>query len=240
MIVLYSLIFWIYLALLTTVLVILGIPSVFFAKQPYKLMSRIWAQMLLLYLGIRVKTEGLENLDKNTHYVFMGNHLSYADIFVLLNIFSDRLFLFMAKKELFKIPFFGFALKKIGMIPIERGDNKDGLKSLLSAAKKISEGYSVLLFPEGTRSSDGRLGDFKRGAFVLAGRTGNKIAPFIIKGTSDAVPKHGFRVFPFKTVHIKFLKPMDSGSMKDKELMEHVRGVMLNELGQKDHTGSGE
>jgi 1-acyl-sn-glycerol-3-phosphate acyltransferase len=239
-IVLYSLIFWIYLALLTTVLVILGIPSVFFAKQPYKLMSRIWAQMLLLYLGIRVKTEGLENLDKNTHYVFMGNHLSYADIFVLLNIFSDRLFLFMAKKELFKIPFFGFALKKIGMIPIERGDHKDGLKSLLSAAKKISEGYSVLLFPEGTRSSDGRLGDFKRGAFVLAGRTGNKIAPFIIKGTSDAVPKHGFRVFPFKTVHIKFLKPMDSGSMKDKELMEHVRGVMLNELGQKDHTGSGE
>lgn len=240
MIVLYSLIFWIYLALLTTVLVILGIPSVFFAKQPYKLMSRIWAQMLLLYLGIRVKKEGLENLDKNTHYVFMGNHLSYADIFVLLNIFSDRLFLFMAKKELFKIPFFGFALKKIGMIPIERGDHKDGLKSLLSAAKKISEGYSVLLFPEGTRSSDGRLGDFKRGAFVLAGRTGNKIAPFIIKGTSDAVPKHGFRVFPFKTVHIKFLKPMDSGSMKDKELMEHVRGVMLNELGQKDHTGSGE
>ncbi|QAR33262.1 1-acyl-sn-glycerol-3-phosphate acyltransferase [Geovibrio thiophilus] len=240
MIFIYSFFFWIYLALVTAVLVILGIPSVFFSKQPYKLMSRIWAKMLLLYLGIRVKTEGLEKLDKNTYYVFMGNHLSYADIFVLLHVFSDRLFLFMAKKELFKIPFFGFALKKIGMIPIEREDRKDGLKSLLSAAKKISEGYSVLLFPEGTRSSDGKLGSFKRGAFVLAGRTGNKIAPFIISGTSSAVPKHSFRVYPFKKVHLKFLEPMDSGGMKDRELLEHVRGVMLNELGQKDNFSSGE
>ncbi len=203
-------------------------------------MSRIWAWMLLLYLGVRIETEGLEKLDKNTHYVFMGNHLSYADIFVLLHVLSERQFLFMAKKELFKIPLFGFAIKKIGMIPIEREDRKDGLKSLLSAAKKISEGYSVLLFPEGTRSSNGKLGSFKRGAFVLAGRTGNKIAPFIIRGTSNAVPKHGFRVYPFKTVHLKFLQPMDSGGMKDKELLEHVRGVMLDELGQKDNTGSGE
>jgi len=236
----YSVLFWIYLALLTAVLVIIGIPSIFFSKHPYKLMSRIWAKMLLLFLGISVSTEGLEKLDKNSHYVFMGNHLSYADIFVLLHVLSERQFLFMAKKELFKIPFFGFALKKIGMIPIERGDHKDGLKSLLNAAKKISEGFSVLLFPEGTRSSDGRLGSFKRGAFVLAGRTGNRIAPFIIRGTSDAVPKHGFRVYPFKKVHLKFLEPMNPGGMKDKELLEHVRGVMLNELGQKDNLSTGE
>lgn len=240
MIFLYSVIFWIFLGLFTALLVIIGFPSVFLSKNPYKFITGFWASCFLFYLGIKINIEGEEKLDPDTHYVFMGNHLSYVDIFVLLKVMHNRHFLFMAKKELFKVPFFGFALKKIGMIPIEREDKKDGLKSLLSAAKKISEGYSVLLFPEGTRSSDGTLGEFKRGAFVLASRTGNNIAPFIISGTSDAVPKHGFKVFPFKTVNLKFLDPIVTKGMKDKELLVHVRGIMLNELGQTDNIVAGD
>lgn len=240
MIAIYSIIFWIFLALVTVFFVVFWSPSVLFAKQPYKSASVLWTRIILFFLGVKLKVEGAEKLDPNTNYVFMGNHISYADIFSLLWVLRDRNFMFMAKKELFKIPVFGFALKKIGMIPIEREDKKDGLKSLLQAAKRISEGYSVLLFPEGTRSADGTLGEFKRGAFLLAGRTGNKIAPFIISGSDKIMPKTTMKVYPFGTITVRFLDPIDTQGRKDKDVLDEVRGKMLNELGQTDNTVSGD
>ncbi|WP_022849983.1 lysophospholipid acyltransferase family protein [Limisalsivibrio acetivorans] len=238
----YSFFFWIFLGLFTAMLVIVGYPKSKLTKDPhaYKKLSAVWAGGLMRMLGIKLDVEGLEKLDRNEHYVFMGNHISYVDIFVMLNLFKDRPFLFMAKKELFSIPFFGYAIRHIGMIPIEREDKKDGIKSLLTAAKKISEGYSVLLFPEGTRSEDGQLGNFKRGAFLLANRTGNRIAPFILRGTNEAMPKKGWLVKPFVNVHLKFMDPINPEGMKDKELMQTVREAMLEELGQSDSTRTGE
>jgi 1-acyl-sn-glycerol-3-phosphate acyltransferase len=241
MLYIYSFFFWIYLGLVTAVLVLIGMPKalLFKGSTPYKPLAVIWSKAFLFYLGVKADVRHLDRIKKDTNYVFMGNHLSYVDIFLLMYVLRDRNLLFMAKKELFKIPLLGFAMNNIGMIPIEREDKKDGLKSLLQAAKKISEGYSVLLFPEGTRSKDGTLGPFKRGAFLLAVRTGNKIAPFILHGTNKALPKSGFKVYPFKKVTLEFLEPVDAAGMKDRELLAAVREVMLNELGQSD-SGAGE
>jgi len=224
----YSLIVWIVLALQTVVLVLIGLVPLLFGKNIYMDLARIWAKINLTMLAVSYKVEGLENLDKSKNYVFMGNHQSYVDIFLLLAVI-DKHFLFMAKEELFKIPAFGFAIKTLGLIPINRGESRDALKSLFAAAKKIQEGYSVLLFPEGTRSKDGEMLPFKRGAFTLAVRTGHNIAPFILEGTGKALPKNSFFARPFQKVKIRFLEPVCPEGMKDRELLTTIRERMESE-----------
>lgn len=224
----YSLFVWVLLALQTVFFVVLGFPFLLFSKNTYMFLARFWARINLALCLVRYEVEGLEKLDMNKNYVFMGNHQSYVDIFLLLAVL-DKNFLFMAKEELFKIPFFGFAIKSIGLIPINRGESRDALKSLFEAAKKIQEGYSVLLFPEGTRSNASEMLPFKRGAFTLAVRTGHEIAPFILEGTGDALPAKSFTVNPFKKVKVRFMEPMSPEGMKDRELLQIIRERMESE-----------
>jgi len=237
--IIWSLFVWPLLAFQTVFLVTVGALPLIFGKNVYLELARVWAKVNMLIFAVRYDIEGMEHLDPEKNYVFMGNHQSYVDIFLLLNIIDKR-FLFMAKEELFKIPFFGFAIKSIGLIPINRGESRDALKSLFAAAKKIQEGYSVLLFPEGTRSDGEEMLPFKRGAFTLAVRTGHQIAPFVLEGTGRALAKKSFLVNPFQKVKVRFLEPMSPEGMKDRELLKVIREKM--EVEQKDlrSTWSGE
>ena len=225
---LYSIFVWFVVIFLTVFLVTLGLFPLMIGKNAYLTLARVWAKGIMLACGVSATIEGMEQLDPKKNYVFMGNHRSYADIFLLLSVIDKR-FLFMAKEELFKIPVFGFGIKAIGLIPINRGESRDALKSLFEAAKKIQEGYSVLLFPEGTRSPDGEMLPFKRGAFTLAVRTGHNIAPFILEGTKEVLPKGSFIFKPFRKVRMRFLETVSPEGVKDRELLQIIRERMEHE-----------
>ncbi|ADD68209.1 1-acyl-sn-glycerol-3-phosphate acyltransferase [Denitrovibrio acetiphilus DSM 12809] len=236
--IIYSAFVWIALAFHTVILVLIGMPFLLVGINIYLSLARLWAKINIFLFGVRAKVEGVENLSPDRNYVFMGNHQSYVDIFVLLSVIDKR-FTFMAKEELFKIPVFGFGIRAIGLVPINRGESRDALKSLFAAAKKIQEGYSIVLFPEGTRSDDGNMLPFKRGAFTLAVRTGHEIAPFVIEGSGETLPKSSFKINPFQKVTIRFLEPVSPEGMKDRELLELIRKRMESEQKELRNSGAG-
>ncbi|MGD8537041.1 MAG: lysophospholipid acyltransferase family protein [Candidatus Aminicenantes bacterium] len=143
-------------------------------------------------LGIRLKVSGLERIDKKTSYVFMSNHLSAVDgplLFILIPQ-SIRVIL---KKEAFRIPVIGQAMRLVGFIPVDRKGLRGGKQSIDRATRTIKEkGYSFLIFPEGTRSRDGKLQLFKRGGFFLALNSQVPVAPVSIQGTFELMPKKSF------------------------------------------------
>jgi 1-acyl-sn-glycerol-3-phosphate acyltransferase len=118
----------------------------------------------------------------------VANHQSQFDIFVLDGYF-DMDFRWLAKKELFRIPLFGWAMLLAGSIPVDRSHGRQALKSLDQAAKRIAAGASVIIFPEGTRSPDGKLQPFKAGGMQLAIKSGVELVPMAIIGTHEILPK---------------------------------------------------
>lgn len=158
------------------------------------LMARAWAKVMLWTSLVRVQVIGAENLDPSASYVFVANHTSAYDILVLLAYLPFQ-FRWLAKEELFKIPFFGWAMARVGYIPINRSNPRASARSLIKAAKKIKAGASVVIFPEGTRSRDGLVHEFKKGGFTLAVRSGRPLAPVSISGTH--------RILPTKTLQLR-------------------------------------
>lgn len=152
---------------------------------------RYWGRMLCRLAGVRVRVEGCENIDPHQTYIFAGNHCSQYDIFAFQGYFPHN-FRWIAKKELFRIPLFGQAMHRVGYIPIDRSRGRQALKSLDEAARQIAEGCSVLIFPEGTRSSDGVLQEFKAGAVLLAIKAGVPIVPIGFNGSYEVLPKGKF------------------------------------------------
>lgn len=151
-------------------------------------LSSLWAKAILVTCPLmRVRFEGAEHLRAGQTYVLVANHQSVADIVALLHL--SHPFKFIAKRELFWIPVFGWALASAGYIPLVRGDQKSGKEAVLKAKGYLERGVSVLLFPEGTRSRDGDIHDFKIGAFKLASEVGVPIVPIVIHGTRNLIPK---------------------------------------------------
>ncbi len=149
---------------------------------------RWWGRILCLLAGVRVRVEGIENIDPEQIYIFAGNHSSQYDIFSFQGYFPHD-FRWIAKKELFRIPVFGQAMRQAGYIPIDRSHGRQALKSLEQAAARITGGSSVLIFPEGTRSADGRLQEFKTGAVLLAIKARVPVVPLGFNGSYEVLPK---------------------------------------------------
>lgn len=152
---------------------------------------RYWGRILCVLAGVRVKVEGIENIHPEQTYIFAGNHCSQYDIFSFQGFFPHD-FRWIAKKELFRIPLFGQAMHRVGYIPIDRSHGRQAMKSLDEAAKRIASGSSVLIFPEGTRSADGKLQEFKTGAVLLAIKAGVPIVPLGFNGSYNVLPKGSF------------------------------------------------
>ena len=152
-----------------------------------------WAKMILRVCGVKVRVKGMENVKENLPHVFLTNHQSYFDIFALLaHLPAD--FKFILKQELMKIPLLGLSMKRAGYIAINREDPRGAVKSLREAAEKIKNGSSVVIFPEGTRSRDGRLQPFKSGGFHLALKAGCDVVPVAIINSRNIVPKGSLRI----------------------------------------------
>ena len=186
-----------------------------------------WAKVILWACGVKVLVKGLENADAHVPRIYMTNHQSYLDVFGLLSVLPVD-FKFLMKQELMKIPLLGFAMRKVGYIGIERKDPRKAVESMRAAAERINNGASVLIFPEGTRSLDGRLQEFKRGGFNLALRARCEIVPIGIAGSAKLLPKGSFRarrgIFA-----ISIGSPIDTKGHTKKTidlLMEEVRSAM--------------
>ncbi len=143
-----------------------------------------WSRLLLFFAGAKIEYRGLENIISGRPVVFASNHLSWLDIWVLAPVLPlDTKFI--AKASLFKVPFLGWSMRRGGFIPIDRGRTREAVGSLRRAIDKIRAGVPVIIFPEGTRSSNGSLGQFKKGAFHLAHKAEVPIIPIAIDGSWD-------------------------------------------------------
>jgi 1-acyl-sn-glycerol-3-phosphate acyltransferase len=151
------------------------------------------ARTLIRLLGVRVRVIGREHLQSGASYVFTPNHQSHLDILVLLGSLPGQL-RFATKAELWRHPVMGAVLDTLGMLPIDRDNPTEAITVLEQAAAGT---HSFVIFPEGTRSRDGRLGDFRKGAFVLALRLGLPIVPVVCRGTRRLMPRgSGLAVAP--------------------------------------------
>ncbi|GMH32465.1 hypothetical protein BSKO_00299 [Bryopsis sp. KO-2023] len=149
--------------------------------------NNIWAKLSSFFL-YRVEIEGRENLPKdNVPAVYIANHQSYLDIFTMFHL--DRSFKFISKTSNFMIPIIGWSMFMTGHIMLNRIDRRSQMKCLKQCQELLAKGASVLFFPEGTRSSDKKLQEFKKGAFSVAVKSGVDVVPVTLIGTGDLMPK---------------------------------------------------
>ncbi|MDD5502616.1 MAG: lysophospholipid acyltransferase family protein [Candidatus Thermoplasmatota archaeon] len=140
-------------------------------------------------LGLEIDVEGLENVDPKKSYVYMANHVSFLDGPLLFYVIPQRVRVIL-KKSIFRIPVIGAIMRFAGFIPVDRRRMSGGWRSINEATRSMKEkGYPFLIFPEGTRSCDGKLHEFKRGGFFLAIAAQASIIPITIKGTFEIMPK---------------------------------------------------
>jgi 1-acyl-sn-glycerol-3-phosphate acyltransferase len=155
-----------------------------------------WAKMVLILSGVRTQIFNSEVLDPNQSYIFAANHRSAYDIPALLSTLPIP-FRWLAKEGYFKIPLFGWAMKRAGYISINRSNPKQAYQSIRQAAQKVNEGTSVIIFPEGTRQKTDQLGEFKKGGFVLLALKSEKpIVPVAIQGSGRVLSKGDFWITP--------------------------------------------
>ncbi len=178
------------------------------------------------------RIEGLENVDTTKPYVIVVNHSSMVDIAALY--FVKLNFRWVSKREVFRIPYFGFFLMLHGDIAIERGNAATSMHKVLEDGRKwIKRGASVAIFPEGTRSKNGEIHRFKQGAFSLAKEAEVAILPVVVNGTRTAL--RGWRWNWRNTVSLKVLPPISAeqvAATEMKELIETVQGRMTDALAQ--------
>ncbi len=183
-----------------------------------------WARKLVKYIKIDLRVEGEENLVPGENYIYISNHTSLMDIPVVLYGIKDNIRI-IYKKELEKLPVFGRGLKVSPFIAVSRGDGKKAIESLNAATKAMQENMSILIFPEGTRSPDGNIGEFKRGAFVLALKANKKIVPVTLVGTNKLMPKGSLKAHS-GIVNLIIGKPIEiNANMNKPQMMQFINSI---------------
>jgi len=187
--------FWCCTAIVTTLLGICAFITFPFDRRGtvVHLYARLWGWLALKFNGVKVQVTGLEHLDPKRPSIYMCNHLGSFDIFALLAYIPGQ-FRWLAKVELFRIPILGWGMSAAGYISLDRSERRKAHRSMEIAARKIREGTSVVIFPEGARSFDGVLQPFMNGGFTLAIKAGVPIVPITIDGTWEIMPRTTKRV----------------------------------------------
>ena len=189
----------------------------------------IWGRLFYLIFLIPLKVDGKENIKKGQSYVIAPNHQSYWDAFLMYGFLGVK-FKWMMKKELGKIPFVGWACYMAGHILIDRSSRVSSMESIRKAESRLKDGMSVIIFPEGTRTPDGKMGRFKRGAFLISQELQLPILPVTIDGNYDVMSRHAWNVTwhpVHMTVHEPIMPRTDVGTTEQEQTQA------MNETAQK-------
>ena len=196
----------------------------------YFKLSKYFSGGVLWISGIKLEVSGLENFAKDKTYVFVSNHSSQYDIVVLQKIIPNRMAMIF-KKELAKIPFFGWQLAMGPYVMIDRENYEKAMKSIEEAKEKMKkQNISIVVFAEGTRSKTGEIQQFKRGAFRLATQVGYPIIPTTIVGSNKIMPKGTYKL-KRGTIKVHFDKPIPSEGISTRQeeidFMNLVREIIV-------------
>ncbi len=202
----------------------------------------LWASLYSwMHPGWRIRVEGREHAPRGTACVMVCNHQSTLDILVLFRLFVH--FKWVSKIEAFWVPLIGWNMWLNGYVPIRRGSRRSIVEMMRAADKTLRSGSPVMLFPEGTRSPDGRLGKFGQGAFTLAKRAEVPILPIVLDGTGSALPKRGFVSEGRHLIRVRVLPAIPYESFADSpaaEITARVHALYERELGQAGQAGPDE
>ena len=205
--------------------------------------ARWWCRLIAWTIGARIRVRGTENVRAGRPYVYMANHASLIDTPAMFAYLPYQ-FKIMAKKELFYIPFMGWHLWTSGNFAVDRGDGRKTARSLRAVIEGVRAGKSLVVFPEGTRTPDGQLQDFKPGAFKIALRAGVPIVPVTIRGTFRLLPKTTLAPRPGR-VEVIIGAPIETSDYNEKrlgELIERTRAAIqakLEDARREDHKQAG-
>jgi 1-acyl-sn-glycerol-3-phosphate acyltransferase len=185
--------------------------------------------------GVRIKTVGLDRLDPAGTYIFMSNHVSNLDPLILCPMLPRRTSV-LAKKVIWRIPILGKALDLAEIVPVERENREAAIQSIQRAGEVMRHGINMTMYPEGTRSPDGKMLPFKKGPFHLAMETGFPIVPVTILGTYKMMPK-GSNIVRSGTATLIFHPPVDPGKYSSREELTQVVWETINSaLAERDQT----
>jgi 1-acyl-sn-glycerol-3-phosphate acyltransferase len=242
----YSGILWAGTVLLTFFFALLDILVVFplslcFDRETRRMVhqnSIRWARSIIALSPIwHLVVTGREHLQPGKHYVIIANHQSLLDILAVCAALPLN-FKFLAKRELFQIPIMGWGMASAGYIPVDRASHRSGREAMQRITRVLNLGVSVLLFPEGTRSPDGKVQAFKMGAFKLARDNKAEILPIVIEGTGQALPKRSWLIRKRTVFVVSIGKPVSLDDFADSsmdEAKEKIRHEMISRLERIRH-----
>jgi len=192
---------------------------------------RAFVRVGLKLAGVRVDVKGLDRLNPAQTYVLTPNHQSVIEV-PLMVTYLDRNSAFLAKKELFTIPIFGYGMRQMGIIPVDRSNSAAAIESARRATDNLRKGKSYVVYPEGTRSLDGQPLPFKKGAFLMAIDAGVPVVPITVSGSSQVMPKGKVKIFP-GTIRLTIHQPVSTDGYSRanvSELVDRVRASVLSAI----------
>jgi len=235
-----SIVFWAFLVVTSVLLFPLAV-LIWALSAPFDPRKRVLHQFTCFWASLyswfnpawRVHVEGREKVRPGVAYVMVANHQSLLDILVLFRLFVH--FKWVSKIENFRIPFIGWNMTLNRYVKLRRGDPQSIGEMMSTCAAILDEGSSIMMFPEGTRSADGKLRAFKHGAFTLAQGNGCPILPILVQGTANALPKRGFVLQGRHAISIRVLDEIPHDVIRDRpveDVTREVRELFAKELGE--------
>ncbi len=235
-----TLLLWTFLGITSLICLLIAV-VIWVVTLPFDRQRRVnhmwscaWASMYaVFYPGWKVRTIHRDRIKGNQAYVLAANHTSIADIVLLFTLF--RQFKWVSKRENFNLPILGWNMWLSGYIPLVRGEANSTRTMMDRCRKYLREGMSIMMFPEGTRSRDGRVQPFKHGAFTLAKETGVPVVPIAIHGGHALIPKHGTTFAATAELTVEVLEPIPSDAFEDAgDLARAVRTRIVEALANHD------
>jgi len=233
-----SWLFWSYMLLSSMVLWVVAV-IIFLAtfvfdrrRRLLHLYTSLWAYHYVFALPLwRARFQGKNRIDAGQTYIYCVNHQSLGDILIMFGLF--RHFKWVSKRNIFRVPFIGWNMYMNDYVGLVRG-NKVSIEAMMKACRRhLKMGSSIMMFPESTRSTNGQIKQFKLGAFQLAKELNLPIAPIVIEGTRDALPKHGllFEQRAMLPIYVHILEPIPADAASSAEsLCELVHDRMVEGL----------
>lgn len=193
--------------------------------------GKFWSLLNIFLSGSRIRVRGKDKIQKNGTYIVMSNHQSLFDVWALIGRLPLQI-RWIVKSDIRKIPLFGYALERMGHLYVDRGNREQTIRSLQDGLKNLRKGTSIVIFPEGTRSKDGKLQEFRKGGAIMAISSGIPILPVTVNGSRFVLPKDTLDLMPGKIEIVMgdLIDPSPFKREQNKELLAAVKTAITKNL----------